>query len=80
MVFLLGFSETVAKGRGTVKWKGSVPFISGRDTLVCVGSGKPAYFNRLAPHDAVQIIAQKDSHKIAAMHKTIVLMHDFRLD
>jgi hypothetical protein len=40
----------------------------------------PAYFNRLSVHDAVQIAAQKKSHKIAALHKSIVFPYDFRLD
>ncbi|CAN7641394.1 hypothetical protein [Rhizobium sp. LjRoot254] len=40
----------------------------------------PAYFKRLSMHDAVQIAAQKKSHKIAALHKSIVFPYDFRLD
>jgi hypothetical protein len=40
----------------------------------------PAYFNRLGMHDAVQIAAQKKSHKIAALHKSFVFPCDFRLD
>jgi hypothetical protein len=40
----------------------------------------PAYFNWLGMHDAVQIVAQKKSHKIAALHKSFVFPYDFRLD
>jgi hypothetical protein len=53
-------------------WHARIKFLSG-------GSAKPAYFNRLTAHDAVQIAAQKKSHKIAALHKSIVFPRVFRL-
>jgi hypothetical protein len=54
-------------------WHVRIKFLSG-------GSAKGTFFKRLSPHDAVQIVAQKKSHKIAAMHKSIVFPCDCRLD
>ncbi|UVC08419.1 hypothetical protein IHQ71_25265 [Rhizobium sp. TH2] len=63
--------------------RGCAADIGARHTRIKLPSGgslNPAYFKRLSVHDAVQIAAQKKSHKIAALHKSFVFPYDFRLD